>query len=81
MHQMKERICITIEPELVDKAKELKINISNLAESALLRELEQFTKNSYTKALEHQLDIHKKFLNKNSLWTEFEDFKYNDVLA
>lgn len=80
MHKMKERVCITIDPDLIDKAKELKINVSNVAEAALMRELETFTKNSYTKALEYQLELHKKFLTHEKLWQNFEDFKYKDVV-
>lgn len=82
MHRpkMKERICITIDQDLIIKAKELKINVSNIAEAALMRELESFTKNSYTKALENQNDLHKKFLSKMNLWTDFEQFKYKDVV-
>jgi len=77
---MKERVCITIDPDLIDKAKELKINVSNVAEAALMRELETFTKNSYTKALEFQLELHKKFLTGMNLWENFEKFKYDELV-
>jgi post-segregation antitoxin (ccd killing protein) len=76
---MKERVCITVEPDLIDKAKELKINVSNVAEAALLRELDTFTKNAYTKALENQLELMKEFLKQKSLYLEFEEFKYGLV--
>jgi len=77
---MKERVCITVEPELINKAKELKINVSNVAEAALLRELDTFTKNAYTKALENQLELFKEFLKQKSLYLEFEEFKYNGMV-
>lgn len=76
IYQMKERVCITIEPNLIDKAKELKINVSNVAEAALLRELDTFTKNSYTKALEKQVELFKDFITKKGLWIEFDEFKF-----
>jgi post-segregation antitoxin (ccd killing protein) len=77
---MKERVCITLDNELLDRAKDQKINISATCEAALLRELEIFEKSSYGKALEAQNTSLKAFINSKKLANEWEDFKLGVVL-
>lgn len=77
---MKERICITVDNDVLNKAKEHKVNVSMIAQMALERELELFTHNAYTKALENQVDLFKNFLTDKKLWQDFEEFKYKNVL-
>lgn len=77
MHQMKERVCITVDPDLIKKAKECKINVSNVAEAALMRELEVFTRSFYAKAMENKVNLLMQFLTDRNLIEDFESYKYD----
>lgn len=76
---VKERTCITIDGELLIKAKNNKINISAVTEAALLRELDFFEKNAYTKALEKQLTLFKEFTKVNNLQQSWEEWKFESI--
>lgn len=72
---VKSRTCITIDEELLEKAKNHKLNISNMTEMTILRELESFEKNAYTKALEAQNNLLKKFIMSRTLMQDYEEWK------
>jgi len=77
---MKEKICITVDPDLLERARTQKINISGCCEESLLRELEIFERSSYAKALEKQNISLKAFINSKNLALEWENFKYGVVV-
>lgn len=77
---MKERVCITLDLDLLNRAKSQKINISGICEEGLLRELEVFENRSYAMALEKQNIALKAFINHKNLALEWEDFKLGLVI-
>jgi post-segregation antitoxin (ccd killing protein) len=69
--------CVTIDAEKLQKAKELCINLSNLLDEALTRELNPEAKDFYNKAIANQNEVLKKYLLKTGQTDRFDDFKYN----
>lgn len=65
--------------ELVEKAKEKRINISLLLDAALERELNPAPKEAFNKAQELQNRVYKDYLQKTKQLNNFEEFKYKDV--
>ncbi len=74
---MKKQTTITLEDGLTAKAKESGINISQIAEEALERELVMFTQKNYTKGIEAQLSAIKSFLLDLGLLNDFESWKFS----
>lgn len=77
---MKERVCITIDNDLLERARDQKINISACCEASLIRELEIFEKSQYSKALEKQNTSLRAFINQKNLAKEWEDYRYGLVV-
>lgn len=77
---MKEKICITIDPNLLDRARHQQLNISACCANALVRELEIFERSMYAKALEKQNTTLRAFINQKKLAKEWEDYCYGLVV-
>lgn len=74
--EKKKQTTITIRPSLTKAAKEAGINVSEVAEIALERELNAATKSHYAKALELQLSLTRKFLLEFGMLQKFEEWKF-----
>lgn len=76
IYTMKTRTSITIDGNILQKAKENGINISETSEIALEREIISETSKAYQKGLENQIDAHMRFLKHKNLLGEWEQWKY-----
>ena len=73
---VKQRTALTLDPEIIKKAKEAGLNMSEIAEVALERELSLETSKAYMKGLEAQLASMKSFLLDFDMLQKFEDWKF-----
>ena len=74
--ERKKQTTITLRPSLSKKAREAGINVSEVTEQALERELVMMTQIHYTKGLEAQNSAFKGFLLEFGLLQKFEDWKF-----
>jgi len=68
--------CLSINRELLAKAKEQGLNISIVLDAALEKELNSYSQEAFMRAMERQNDGFKKFIQDSKLEDTYESWKY-----